>query len=380
MSRPRPPLRGAASARSFHGAMPHATAVDQALTAAIIDLSADAIITMAPDETITSWNRGAEAMFGWPADEIIGRHFATLLPREELARGELDWIRATTEEQGAITDFETRRRRKDGTTFEVSLTRTAVYSEAKQVIGYSAVLRDITYRKRLERQLLASERLATAGQVAAGVAHEIGAPITAIAMVVDQLERLNAGHEAGTAQLAILRSQTDRIAKLARDLVQIAKPPGAAKTALDLREPVEGACTLLAGTLERDGIHLTTDMAASLPQVRGDRSQLQQVILNMLLNAQRAIGEKGGAISVTTRPSADGGWVEITVSDSGPGIAPDDLPHVFTPFFSRTGGSGIGLAIADQIVSAHHGTLDAVSPERGGASFTIRLPAGLSDD
>jgi PAS domain S-box-containing protein len=373
-------LRGAARARSFHGAMPHATAVDPALTAAIIDLSADAIITMAPDETITSWNRGAEALFGWTAGETVGRHFAMLLPREELARGELDWIRATTEEQGAIADFETRRRRKDGTIFEVSLTRTAVYSEAKQVIGYSAVLRDISYRKRLERQLLAAERLATAGQVAAGVAHEIGAPITAITMVVEHLERLNAGHEARAAQLGILRSQTDRIAKLARDLVQIAKPPGLAKARLDVREPVEGACTLLAGLFERSGVRLTTDLAGSLPQVLGDRTQLQHVIVNLLLNAQRAIGERGGAITVTARPGGGGAAVEITVSDTGSGIAPEDLPHVFTPFFSRTGGSGLGLAIADQIVSAHHGTLEAASPDDGGATFTIRLPAGTSDD
>lgn len=375
----RPTLRGTAGSRSFHP-VSSATAVDPALATAIIELSADAIITMAPDETITSWNRGAEALFGWTADEVVGKHFAVLLPREELQRGELDWIRATTEAQGAIADYETRRRRKDGTVFDVSLTRTAVYAENDTVIGYSAVLRDITYRKRLERQLLASERLATAGQVAAGVAHEIGAPLTAITMMVDQLLRSRCSACGGAEQVAMLRSQTDRIAKLARDLVQIARPASGAKVALDVREPLEAACALLRGQIEKGGIRLVVELAGSLPQVRGDGPQLQQLILNLLINAQHAMGEKGGTITVRARPGADEASVEIVVADTGPGIEPEDQPHIFTPFFSRTGGSGLGLAIADQIVSSHHGTIDAASPEGGGATFTIRLPAGTPDD
>jgi PAS domain S-box-containing protein len=358
---------------------PH-TAVDPALAAAIIDLSADAIITMAPDETITSWNRGAEALFGWTADEVIGRHFQILLPPEELQRGELEWIRATTEAEGAIRDFETRRRRKDGSVFDVSLTRTAVFGDGAAVIGYSAVIRDITYRKRLERQLLASERLATAGQVAAGVAHEIGAPLTAISMMVDHMLRTRCTACAGSEQVGLLRSQTDRIAKLARDLVHIAKPAGIAAAPLDINQPVEAACALVHGQLETSGVALRTQLAPALPQIRGDAAALQQVLLNLLFNAQRAMGSTGGTVTVSTRLGGDRASVEIMVADSGPGIAAEDRQHVFAPFFSRTGGSGLGLAIADQIVGAHHGTIEITPRQTPGATFTIRLPAGPSDD
>lgn len=372
-------LRGGGASGSFPGTAPPA-AVDPALAAAIIDLSADAIITMAPDETITSWNRGAVAMFGWAPEEIIGRHFALLLPHEELERGELEWIRATTEAEGAIRDYETRRRRKDGTVFDVSLTRTGVYDQEGRVIGYSAVIRDVTYRKRLERQLLASERLATAGQVAAGVAHEIGAPLTAITMMVDHLLRARCASCAGADQVSLLRSQTDRIAKLARDLVQIAKPAGVARVPLDAREPVQAASALVRSQLEGAGIRVTLQLAEDLPLIQGDGSQLQQVILNLLLNAQRAMAGGPGAVTVTVRQADDRGAVEIVVSDTGPGIAEEDRPHVFTPFFSRTGGSGLGLAITDQIVSAHRGTIDLHSRPGQGATFTIRLPIGTTDD
>ena len=355
-------------------------AVDPALAAAIIDLSADAIITMAPDETVTSWNRGAVAMFGWAPEEIIGHHFAMLLPHEELERGELEWIRATTELEGSIRDFETRRRRKDGSIFDVSLTRTAVCDRRDVVIGYSAVIRDITYRKRLERQLLASERLATAGQVAAGVAHEIGAPLTAITMMVDHLLKSRCATCAGSEQVTLLRSQTDRIAKLARDLVQIAKPAGIARVPLDVRDAVRAACALVRGQLEGNGIKLAVDTADDLPLILGDGSQLQQVLLNLLFNAQRALAGRGGTVTVQARLSTDRHFVEIVVCDTGPGIADEDRQHVFTPFFSRTGGSGLGLAITDQIVSAHKGMIDLTSRPGQGATFTIRLPAGTTDD
>lgn len=374
-------LRGPGGAHTFQAGVAFTpAAVDPALAAAIIDLSADAIITMAPDETITSWNRGAVAMFGWAPEEVLGRHFALLLPHEELERGELEWIRATTEAEGAIRDFETRRRRKDGTTFDVSVTRTAVYDDEDRVIGYSAVIRDVSYRKRLERQLVASERLATAGQVAAGVAHEIGAPLTAITMMVDHLLKSRCGSCGSADQVSLLRSQTDRIAKLARDLVQIAKPAGIARVPLDVREPVQAACALVKGQLESSGVKLVVQLAEGLPAILGDGSQLQQVMLNLLFNAQRAFAGRPGTVTVTQRLAQDGTAVEIVVADNGPGIAEEDRPHVFTPFFSRTGGSGLGLAITDQIVSAHRGTIELQSRPGQGATFTIRLPSGPSDD
>jgi PAS domain S-box-containing protein len=346
---------------------------DPALVAAIFDLSADALLTVGADERIISWNKGAERMFGWTADETVGQHFSMLLPEEELARGELEWIHRTTTAEGVIRDYETRRRTRDGRVIEVELTRTAVHDDAGQLLGFSAILRNISDRKRLERQLLTAERLATAGQVAAGVAHEIGAPLTAIAVAVDHMMKIRCGVCVGSEEMQVLLSQTDRIAKLSRQLVNLAKPAGVRFSAVHVNSIVEQAAALVQTQLHKSRITLETRLAPGLPVLSADEAQLQQVIINLLFNAQRAIGEAGGRIVLSTS-RAEPGCVEIVVSDDGPGIAETDLAHLFTPFFSRTGGTGLGLALAAQSIKAHGGALEAANNKSRGASFTVRLP------
>jgi PAS domain S-box-containing protein len=346
---------------------------DAALVAAIFELSADAILTVGEDERILSWNRGAERMFGWTAAEAIGQHFAMLLPEEELARGELEWIHRTTAAEGAIRNYETHRKTKDGRVLDVELTRTAVYDDAGRLLGFSAIVRNISDRKRLERQLLTAERLATAGQVAAGVAHEIGAPLTAIAVAVDHMMKVRCGDCVGAEEMQVLLSQTDRIAKLARQLVNLAKPIGVRFAPVSLNAVVEQAASLVQTQLNQNHIAIVQELATDLPMLNADEAQLQQVIINLLFNAQRAIGEGGGRVVLATR-RADPDCVEIAVSDDGPGVAGTDLPHLFTPFFSRTGGTGLGLALAAQTVKAHGGAIEAANNRERGASFTVRLP------
>lgn len=355
--------------------MPDRTAIhpDAALVAAIIDLSADAILTIGADERILSWNKGAEKMFGWADDEVVGQHFSLLLPEEELARGELEWIHRTTAAEGAIRNYETRRRTKDGRTIEVELTRTAVYDDLGQLLGFSAIVRNISDRKRLERQLLTAERLATAGQVAAGVAHEIGAPLTAIAVSVDHMMKVRCATCVGGDEMKVLLSQTDRIAKLSRQLVNLAKPEGVRFAPVAVNGILEQAAALVQTQLHKNRITFALDLAADLPVLNADEAQLQQVIINLLFNAQRAIGEPGGRIVLASR-RADAECVEVTVRDDGPGFAEGDLAHLFTPFFSRTGGTGLGLALAAQTMKAHGGSIEAANNPDRGAVFSLRLP------
>jgi PAS domain S-box-containing protein len=353
--------------------------LDPAHIAALLDMSADAIITVGPDERMTSWNRGAAEMFGWAAEEVVGRTFEMLLPDDERLRGELDWIHRTTLAQGAIRDFETRRCRKDGTIFDVSLTRTAVRGPDGAVVGFTAILRDISDRKQLERSLLATERLATAGQIAAGVAHEIGAPLTAIAMTVEHMLRLRCSSCIGAEQMKVLQSQTDRIARLARQLVDLAKPAGMTRTPLQVNDAVAIAASLLRPQFAQKGARLELELEPGLPRVSADGAQLQQVILNLLFNAHRAVAPDAGVVVIATR-RRDERSVVITVRDNGPGITAEDLPKVFTPFFSRSGGAGLGLAIAAQIIQAHGGTIDADSGPSRGTACTIVLPALKATD
>jgi len=356
-----------------------ATQPDPALIAAIVDMAADAIICVSPEDLILSSNRGAEKMFGWTAQELAGQPFAILLPEEELARGEIDWMRRTTIAHGSLRDYETRRKTKDGRIIDVSITRTAVYDDAGNLIGYSAILRDISDRKRIERQLLTAERLATAGQVAAGVAHEIGAPLTAISVAVDHMLQSRCNFCGGGEEMQVLLSQTDRIAKLARRLVNLAKPAGLVFTPTSVNEVVEQATSLVQPQLSRSRIRLELDLTRDLRAIHADEAQLQQVLINLFLNSQRAMADSGGTLRVSTG-AAGADTVEIVVADNGPGIAEADLPHIFTPFFSRSGGTGLGLALAAQIVKAHRGTIDVASQVAKGATFTIRIPAAVAHD
>jgi len=177
----------------------------------------------------------------------------------------------------------------------------------------------------------------------------------------------------GGDEMQVLLSQTDRIAKLARRLVNLAKPAGLVFAPTSVNEVVEQATSLVQPQLSRSRIRLELDLADGLPALVADDAQLQQVLINLFLNAQRAMGEAGGTLRVVTRPSGNE-HVEIVVSDTGTGIAEGDLPHIFTPFFSRAGGTGLGLALAAQIVKSHRGAIDVVSAPGRGATFTIHLP------
>jgi PAS domain S-box-containing protein len=355
-----------------------AGATDPALILAILDLAADAIITVGKDDRILSWNRGARQMLGWTEEEVVGRDFSMLLPEEELARGEHEWLNREVRSRHVIRDFETRRRTKDGRIVEVSLTRTGVLDESGDLIGYSAILRDISERRRVERQMLKAERLATAGQVAAGVAHEIGAPLTAISMAVEQMLRQRCGVCEGAQQMRLVQSQVDRIAHLARQLVDLAKPAAMTTSPVHINDLVTAAAGLLQPQFFRKGARIDLTLDQGLGTILVDGAQLQQVLLNVLLNAHRAVPEGTGVVVIRTG-RGESGSTEIVIEDNGTGIAAEDLPHLFTAFFSRSGGSGLGLALAAQIVQAHGGTIEAAHAPGGGARFSISLPSDNDD-
>ena len=225
----------------------------------------------------------------------------------------------------------------------------------------------------LMQRMLQAEQLAAVGQLAASVAHEIGAPLTAITVAVEQLLKRECGAcGAGTRDLQLVLSQTRRIAELARQLVDLARPGDPVPRLVDLNQQLADACELAGKQLHRDNIETTLSLDPRLLPVRADGHQMQQVLINLMLNAGRALRDTGGHVDVTTR--ARGEFFEIVVRDDGPGIEPDDLPRIFLPFFSRSGGTGLGLPLARQIVHAHGGTINVESSPGAGATFTVRIP------
>jgi signal transduction histidine kinase len=225
-----------------------------------------------------------------------------------------------------------------------------------------------------------AERLATVGRLAAGIAHEVGNPLGAIGGYADLArERARRGGDPAEVDdfLGRILDETRRIDAIVRDLLDFARPLPPALAPVRLAGVVDAALRLARVQPRFRDVRVAADLPAGLPDVLADERRLAQVFLNLLLNAGDAM-DGGG--DVTVRARASGGAVEVEVWDSGPGIAPEHLPHVFEPFFTTKGpgrGTGLGLSVCHGIVTSFGGTI-SVAGAAAGARFVLRLPAALA--
>lgn len=230
-------------------------------------------------------------------------------------------------------------------------------------------------------RLAEAQQLAAVGQLAAGVAHEVAAPLTAISATVEYLLKNEVDPGSPVAQdLEVVLGQTQRLARLARSLLDLARPGAPALVQTDLNAVATDALEVMRRQLRRSEVEMVVELASGLPLVRGDQNQLQQVMINLLLNAQRAAcadSARTRTLEVSTRAAEEA--VELRVADGGPGIAEEDRSRIFLPFFSREGGTGLGLSLARGIVHGHGGTLRVESQLGHGTTFIVRLPVWTDD-
>lgn len=282
---------------------------------------------------------------------------------------------------------------KDGSWRILRATASALTSSAGQITGVIASARDLTDVRRLEQQVIQSEKLAAMGQMIAGVAHELNNPMTAILGISDLL-RERTGDEPTRRQLELVQRQARRAAEIVQNLLTFARPPAPRRSRLNLAELVPHTLQLHEYSLRVNNIKLDfspeRDIPADMPPVVGDANQLMQVFLNLLVNAEQAIREvrDNGTISVRMgydldpRDSAIEPSVWVSITDDGPGIPAEILPKVFDPFFTtkRPGrGTGLGLSICMAILREHGGSIEARSPEGGGACFRVALPVRFTE-
>ena len=230
-----------------------------------------------------------------------------------------------------------------------------------------------------QRELLSSEKLASVGRLAAGVAHEIGNPLAAIAGYLDLLTRRSHLQEPDREMLERVRSEADRIHEIIRELLDYSRPQDASRVLIDLNESVHSALTLIAcGHKGLDRIEVVTDLQGG-SLVLGNRSSLQQLIMNLIINALQAMAD-GGKLTLSTRPAELEGspGIELVVADTGPGIAPEIQERVFDPFFTTKEpgqGTGLGLSTCLRIVENMKGKIGIESRSGEGAAFRVWLPA-----
>ncbi|MBI4913253.1 MAG: HAMP domain-containing protein [Acidobacteria bacterium] len=227
-----------------------------------------------------------------------------------------------------------------------------------------------------QRQLTQADKLASVGRLAAGIAHEINNPLTGVLSYASLLrKRLDADKES-CEDLDVIVRETKRCRGIIRDLLDFARPTPPTRKPTDLNEVARRAIAVVMSQLALNQVQLALDLSPELPEVPADGNQVQQVLVNLLLNAADAIGPSGGTIRVSSRTAEGDRFAELAVHDNGPGISEENLPRVFEPFFTTKGshGTGLGLAVSWGILEHHGGRLEVESPPGEGTCFTLRLP------
>ncbi len=247
--------------------------------------------------------------------------------------------------------------------------------------GVIISVRDVTTEKKLEQQIIQSERLAAMGQMIGGFAHELNNPLTSILGMAELLQEGDAS-ETVRKQVAILHKEARRAAEIVQNLQYFARPPAPGRSQVDLNELVQRTAQMQAYPLRKSNITVDFLPEPAIPAIVADPNQLMQVFMNLLLNAEQAIRESSekGTIRVRIGRNPESVWVRF--EDDGPGIAPENLAHIFDPFFTtkRPGrGTGLGLSICKTVLREHGGNIEAATAPDGGAVFTITLPVGATE-
>ncbi len=228
-----------------------------------------------------------------------------------------------------------------------------------------------------EEQLVQSKKLASLGILTAGVAHELTNPLNNISMIAQTYAEVydQLGKEQRIEFMNKVDAETERIREIVKNLLDFAKPQKADLRPADINETVQTAIKFLQNMIDISNVELSQSMAEGLPPVFIDRHQIQQVLVNLITNAVQAMTQ-GGFLFVGTRYRREAGIVEITIKDSGKGIPPEYVPHIFDPFFSTKGdgGTGLGLSVSYGIIKNHHGDIRVESKVGVGTTFTMELP------
>jgi PAS domain S-box-containing protein len=367
--------------------------------AAIVASSDDAIVSKTLDGVIVTWNQGAERIFGYEADEVVGKPITILIPPDHL--DEEPMILERLRRGDRIDHYQTIRRRKDGTLINVSLSVSPVRNAAGEIIGASKIARDITESRRMQNEreeALQAERVARAeaerlsglkDEFLATLSHELRTPLNAVlgwSALMRQLPVDSPDHIRGLetiernarAQAQIIGDLLD-MSRIISGKVQIDVQP------VDLTESISAALEAVRPSADAKKLRLRTTLGGKASRIRGDPNRLQQIFWNLLSNAVKFTPSGGHVDVVMERVSSH---VEVSVEDSGIGIKPEFLPFVFDRFRQgdpsttrRHSGLGIGLSIVKQLVELHGGTVRVKSPgEHLGATFIVRLPVSVIHD
>ncbi|HLZ46961.1 MAG TPA: ATP-binding protein [Gemmatimonadales bacterium] len=363
--------------------LPPAPPAPTELLAAIVESSDDAIISKTLQGIITSWNAGAERLFGYTAQEAIGRSILMIIPDDR--KHEEDMILGRLRRGERIDHFETVRMAKNGRLIDISLTISPIRNDRGELVGASKVARDITEQKRVQRELREGDT--RKNEFLALLAHELRNPLGPIRHAVKILRARAPSPDELQWATNIIDRQTEHMVRLVDDLLDVSRITRGAielrRERIDVASVLRSAVEASSAHMERAGHQLRMTPPAEPLYVEGDATRLTQVLTNLLDNAAKYT-DPGGHIWLSAE--REGEQAVIVVKDSGIGIDPDVLPRIFD-MFTQAGGSveraqgglGVGLALVERLVKLHGGSVSAYSAGPGrGSEFTVRLPLAVA--
>jgi PAS domain S-box-containing protein len=342
------------------------------LLADVIEQAQDLILVMTPDGRCRHANSAFCRANGRAREDVTRMHVRDLMVLETISAEDLmAHVRAHGTWRGTLD-----RRRPDGTTYPVAATLAGIVDRKGTVTHVVSVERDISEDRRLREQLIHSERLSAVGQLVAGVAHEINNPLQAVMGFTELLIESDTSPEI-RRDLQQIRSDADRAARIVRHLLQFARRSTLERAVADLNEIARSTTALRAYELKLADIDIVEQYSTDMPVVVANREEIQQVVLNLLLNAEHAMRGTGrkGVLRVTTGRTTDAAYIEV--ADGGPGVPEVAVSRIFEPFFTTKGvgkGTGLGLSVSLGIAQAHNGRLE-LRPSKGGACFRLTLPS-----
>lgn len=339
----------------------------------ILHSSDSAIMVVDKDEKFISWNKGAENIFGYTEEEVIGKPSSLLFPKGKKYVEELKYIQEQIKDKGYVSISDTERVTKDGRIVTIQLNVTKLPGGDGDSAGRTVIIRDYTEFKKLQQQIDQSEKLAVIGQLAAGVAHEIGNPLTSISSIVQILQR-KAPDDFYSEQLATIKENIDRISRIVRELVDFSRPPSYEKTLIQITDIIKTAIGIVKYDKRVKKVDFKTELDTDIPPIMLVPDQLLQVFVNILINALDAIEGNG---ELTIKSTHDDDYVYISIKDNGCGMDEETVNKIFDPFFTTKGvgkGTGLGLSVSYGIIKKFKGDISVESKLNEGSTFTIKLP------
>jgi PAS domain S-box-containing protein len=353
------------------------------LTRFAVENAGEAIFWLDAKGAILYANGAATRMFGYNIGVLMSKSIQDL----DAVTAKRDWKKKLADlKQTDSLVWNTEYRRNDGRVLPVEVLLSFIQLGDKGY--YWAFIRDVSERieaaereKQLQSELNLSGRLASVGELAAGVAHEINNPLTGIIGFSERLLR-KSSDEKMTTDLKRIHSEAQRAAKVVQNLLTFARQREPRKEPVDVNEILAESLELREYELKQLGIQVVTHFA-DLPGISADYYQLEQVFVNLIINAEQAITTSGKGNRLNIASGEMDGYIVVTVADNGPGIQPRDLKKVFDPFFTTRGdegGTGLGLSICHGIIEEHGGRISVASEPDEGTTFTISLPLETDAD